>query len=63
MRGIERILSVFFPFGRRFRTEPETRGERRQSLTAAQHNALARRRARNKVARRSRRVNRIVSTR
>jgi hypothetical protein len=61
VRGLERILSVFFPFGRNFATGPATRGERRASMTAAQQNALARRRARNKVARRSRRVNRIAS--
>jgi len=57
----QRFLDVLFPFGRNFKTGPQTRAERRESLSPAQHKALARRRARNKVARRSRRVNRVRS--
>lgn len=61
MSAWQRFLDVLFPFGRHFATGPQTRGERRAAMSAAQHKALARRRARNKVARRSRRVNRVRS--
>lgn len=58
MSAWQRFLEVLFPFGRNFSTERPSRGERRANMTVAQRKALARRRARNKVARRSRRVNR-----
>lgn len=61
MSAFQRLLDVLFPFGRNFNTQPQTRGERRASMSVSQHKALVRRRARNKVARRSRRVNRVRS--